>query len=1028
MKNQIILNPTEKKRNVYSAEYFSQGASQQLKESFKNNMASKYNSFIDKMKKQKEDFDKKRKEKEDEAKRLKAKTKRNKFELKIGIRTKIFAFLALSVSAVIFFKKFEDKIYNFAGLPNRMLKKLSKLGYKFSAQVVIDKHFKIDTNTPILGENGDILKDEKGEEITLEKSIDTFNNKLHSSFIHNYSEPIINSVDFILHRNTDTNPLYKKWSPYLREGQRQDGIIFNTFKTIATYAIIHLLNRRGYGIVLDILNIKTPEVDDFDMSLYRSFKKDNRYYSHIGRNIGSPSRLGDELMSQLNAKRQLLKSSFDAYTVSISDPNIDAISKMFGKTGDTKVISKSFGNLNEIISILKSDDKKLLDLARGKYSSPTNTLQLVNAKYEFEISTDRYIPKPESYYSELTKRKYNDLSKISIEAERGEKFGLDGVFGDFYKLNKSHPDVFSTLVNQGVEYINEMYPKIWQDKRILQVVNEGIKYITSNYTSQFDEEHADYWSRTYGVNTEKHGSKEYSKFVGGENTWKLGGALVLLQLVKIISEWEIYQSFLAARTIDMMYADFINNPKLDKIEFVANKIQEDRNKKVEKWMIEYARGRKSLNDFLHDYQDAVAELFINFPKFEKKKIKIKGETREIRVLKKRENTVAFPLFKKMFNNLSAKIDINLNTSMKKINYGGFKSKITKIGGRIRNIRNGVDHIGGYKRNLLHLDNESLRENFNTQRLKKAEDKFNDWEHADFKGNVVKGISGIQFNAVSSNVTQYKIDNEKIQKKLNETPADFREHIKNITSGAWVMKHHGVKVFSREWIDGTESERLSIYNDWKNSGGDGLVFIPEYTVYNSKKEYTDTIQRGFKELDKIEGSWFSIKFEKEVQYRDKARKLYVFESERPYPIRFSIRTYKAESVEFDEKTNEAKLYLDTIDQYQYYNYKEKKWYIFGYEMVERKPSEKSHAAIYKENYDETKLKEIYNLPTEAIVKQIRVINDYLSEEMNRIIEERCIILDKILNSKNFKEREVTLSDGKVYKKKVLNINMLYDNTI
>ena len=53
MKNQPILQPIEKKRNTFSAEYFSKGAAQYLKDACKNNMTSKFNSFFDKVKKSK---------------------------------------------------------------------------------------------------------------------------------------------------------------------------------------------------------------------------------------------------------------------------------------------------------------------------------------------------------------------------------------------------------------------------------------------------------------------------------------------------------------------------------------------------------------------------------------------------------------------------------------------------------------------------------------------------------------------------------------------------------------------------------------------------------------------------------------------------------------------------------------------------------------------------------------------------------------------------------------------------------------
>jgi hypothetical protein len=128
------------------------------------------------------------------------------------------------------------------------------------------------------------------------------------------------------------------------------------------------------------------------------------------------------------------------------------------------------------------------------------------------------------------------------------------------------------IINEGGDYITNFYPRISRDPRIKGVIDEGIKYIVETNNNNVSL-----------------------------GTWKVGSALVLMQLVKIVAEWELYQSFVAARTIDGMYSDFISNVAFDKIELLNNKIYDLRKKKVEKWIVDYARGRKSLSEFIIDY-------------------------------------------------------------------------------------------------------------------------------------------------------------------------------------------------------------------------------------------------------------------------------------------------------------------------------------------------------------------------------------------------------------------------------------------
>jgi hypothetical protein len=91
---------------------------------------------------------------------------------------------------------------------------------------------------------------------------------IKNGFENNFKNPILNGIDFFLHRNTGTNPLYKKWFPHLNEGQQKNGIVTHTAKLITTYALIHLLIKRGYGCLIGLLNLNVPEIEGIDMTMW----------------------------------------------------------------------------------------------------------------------------------------------------------------------------------------------------------------------------------------------------------------------------------------------------------------------------------------------------------------------------------------------------------------------------------------------------------------------------------------------------------------------------------------------------------------------------------------------------------------------------------------------------------------------------------------------------------------------------------------------------------------------------------------
>jgi hypothetical protein len=146
-------------------------------------------------------------------------------------------------------------------------------------------------------------------------------------------------------------------------------------------------------------------------------------------------------------------------------------------------------------------------------------------------------------------------------------------FSTLSKIGEPKINGIDKIVNEGVDYLNTMFPNYKYDDRILNVINDGVGKIVENYKADNKIEIG-----YYIVDKWKNKSKvEYStKSENGINKWKLGGALILMQLVKIVAEWELYQSFLAAKTIDSLYNDFISDGKIDKIQTVMKKIHKVR--------------------------------------------------------------------------------------------------------------------------------------------------------------------------------------------------------------------------------------------------------------------------------------------------------------------------------------------------------------------------------------------------------------------------------------------------------------------
>ena len=138
---------------------------------------------------------------------------------------------------------------------------------------------------------------------------------------------------------------YQKYKQNLKEGQKEKGVIGHYLDTIATTAFIHLIQKRGYGFILSYLDIKSPEFEGIDMTMWKHLSQDKRMYPHLSRNIGGPSRLGDVLMSQIQDKNSILKHEVGEAmikTVNETAKNVSDFEYFFQGNRDEKALETSY--------------------------------------------------------------------------------------------------------------------------------------------------------------------------------------------------------------------------------------------------------------------------------------------------------------------------------------------------------------------------------------------------------------------------------------------------------------------------------------------------------------------------------------------------------------------------------------------------------------------------------------------------------------------------------------------------------------
>ena len=237
---EAILNPTEKKRYQISAEYFSRGAANELKNKFNLPQLKGIENIVGKIKKEKEVDEEKEKSKK-------------------SVIGKIAILSGLVIGGVLLFKNLNNLF------PNK----------------------KQDTNTS--QEISYAL-----DETKIDNSTKELNETLRKSYIDGFSTPLIGGIKLLTSINPST--LGEELTRGLTNDQiLHNGIIGQVLYNITLAATWHVFERRGYEFILATFDFPMADRVYFNVGMWRKYKTDPTQYAHVGRDLVNNSIKGAEI-------------------------------------------------------------------------------------------------------------------------------------------------------------------------------------------------------------------------------------------------------------------------------------------------------------------------------------------------------------------------------------------------------------------------------------------------------------------------------------------------------------------------------------------------------------------------------------------------------------------------------------------------------------------------------------------------------------------------------------------------------------
>lgn len=424
---------------------------------------------------------------------------------------------------------------------------------------------------------------------------------------------------------------------------------------------------------------------------------------------------------------------------------------------------------------------------------------------------------------------------------------------------------------------------------------------------------------------------KYNLRAGLENNnsdkWRLVDAMYVIQTMTILGEYELYQALKSTNTTRALYQDFFGRQMVDDyVSSVASLEQSYRNS-LEQFVIDYANGRIGLGEFRNEMQ---IELY-----------KIIGNP---------------------FKNLKNDIKLHRNVYQRILPYGEIKHVVEDLKKQLTMMR-----VSGVKReNLLVINNESLRDNFDLARRANVDTN--------------QYISGQQFDREYFNGSDEKIYSS-MGDKLKITPykyvalwdkAPFRDAPLPADSlyGAFKGWHR---------VDGgsTPDNRINgLYTFNSINGSNHVGDVGDGKVYNERLHERGHLDNQFVG-ETITLYWHRTWKEDLIGIRKK---------------------YRYEMIENGS--------IQMVDVWNYYTLDGE--FVFS-EKIEGTQTEslKSHAAIFNQEYDEQRIRDLYNTPIEVLLENLKDSYDFVEEKLKEEYENRLALLNEIIPTEHEQDLLISL---------------------
>lgn len=394
--------------------------------------------------------------------------------------------------------------------------------------------------------------------------------------------------------------------------------------------------------------------------------------------------------------------------------------------------------------------------------------------------------------------------------------------------------------------------------------------------------------------------------------WSMGDLARLVQLSYYAAEWELYQALQSINSTRGLYQEIFRKQQVD---ILTNKIAQrelELRRQAENFQIAYANGQIDVQEVVSRMNESILEI-------------------SKKPLKWIENDIKF----------------HSNSYKKQIPYINIKDMVGRIKREV--LRLGVS--GTKEENVLVLDNQSLRDNFDLAR------------RANVDTNL--GIEGQQFNWQKKGVTYFS---------SHDVPSYISEKIGNKEKG-------------RVWLGGTDF--VDVHGSFPaRSYGQKAIEVFYDDENNMWRPYGTYVKDGWLYLLHTDVKLYPVgRMIDNIGVRNgktESWRTQVFEI-RLENVGYEV-TFVYESIV--KENNKYNLYLDYVTQGYYDNS-----YIDQY-LSKREKSTKSHAAIYQGEYDTDKLDELYALPLESLERNLKDVADYVNQELLQAYEERNKLIEEI----------------------------------